>query len=320
MSTPKISVIVPVYNVEKYLRRCIDSILAQTFADFELLLIDDGSKDSSGAICDEYAEKDNRILVFHKENGGVSSARNVGLDNAKGEWITFVDADDYVSKEWLYYFKFKDNTDTAMICQGLVKFIQNGDDINDTSVTETYRCNCIGGVSCVLTAIFLRSMLGWIVVKAFRRDLIKKRSVKFDISQRYREDEKFILEYLNPADKIISYDVIGYNYFVPDTAKYADWDCTPEFARCIYNNVKRLEFEKGCVFRNYFANEYKTVLLKYFSKKKSNTKQYIIDLSQLTKEEYDNLFINPALKFIMRYDFSGFLSEVAIRMYLFLRK
>lgn len=93
---PKISVIVPVYNVEKYLRRCIDSILAQTFTDFELLLIDDGSKDSSGEICDEYARNDERVRVFHKENGGVSSARNLGLDNAKGEWVSFVDADDII--------------------------------------------------------------------------------------------------------------------------------------------------------------------------------------------------------------------------------
>ena len=98
---PKISVIVPVYNVEKYLHRCVDSILAQTFTDFELLLINDGSKDSSGVICDEYAAKDSRVLVFHKENGGVSSARNMGLDNAKGEWISFVDSDDWVEKEYL---------------------------------------------------------------------------------------------------------------------------------------------------------------------------------------------------------------------------
>ena len=75
-----ISVIVPVYNAEKYLHRCIDSILAQSYADFELLLIDDGSKDSSGKICDEYAQKDSRVRVFHKENGGVSSARNMGLE------------------------------------------------------------------------------------------------------------------------------------------------------------------------------------------------------------------------------------------------
>lgn len=98
---PKISVIVPVYNVEKYLHRCIDSILAQTFTDFELLLIDDGSTDGSGAICDEYATKDNRVRVFHKENGGVSSARNLGLDNMRGGYLTFVDSDDWVDSTYL---------------------------------------------------------------------------------------------------------------------------------------------------------------------------------------------------------------------------
>lgn len=96
MYSPKISIIVPVYNVEKYLHRCVDSILAQTFADIELLLVDDGSRDKSGAICDEYVEKDSRVRVFHKENGGVSSARNLGLDNARGKWIGFVDSDDWV--------------------------------------------------------------------------------------------------------------------------------------------------------------------------------------------------------------------------------
>lgn len=89
-----ISIIVPIYNLESCLPQCIDSILEQDYLDFELLLIDDGSKDKSGAICDKYAAKDSRIRVFHKENGGVSSARNVGLDNAKGDWITFVDGDD----------------------------------------------------------------------------------------------------------------------------------------------------------------------------------------------------------------------------------
>ena len=114
--TPKISVIVPVYNVEKYLSRCIDSILAQTFTDFELLLIDDGSKDKSGEICDEYANKDNHVKVFHKENGGVSSARNLGLDNAQGEWITFVDSDDFVNSDWLSYYA--KSFDVDLIVQG----------------------------------------------------------------------------------------------------------------------------------------------------------------------------------------------------------
>ena len=91
-----ISIIVPIYNAERYLYRCFDSILHQKFVDFELLLINDGSKDNSSAICYEYAKCDNRIHVFHKENGGVSSARNWGLDKAIGEYIMFVDSDDYM--------------------------------------------------------------------------------------------------------------------------------------------------------------------------------------------------------------------------------
>ena len=111
--TPKISVIVPVYNTEQYLRRCIDSVLAQTYQDFELLLIDDGSTDSSGAICDEYAARDSRVRVFHKVNGGVSSARNVGLDNARGEWVTFVDSDDYIEENFLK--SFEGNLDADLV-------------------------------------------------------------------------------------------------------------------------------------------------------------------------------------------------------------
>lgn len=92
--SPKVSVIVPVYKVEKYLPECIESVLAQTFTDFELILVDDGSPDNSGKICDDYAARDPRIRVFHKENGGVTSARRLGVENAKGEWVMFVDSDD----------------------------------------------------------------------------------------------------------------------------------------------------------------------------------------------------------------------------------
>lgn len=91
---PEISVIVPVYRVEKYLNDCIDSILAQTFADFELILVDDGSPDSCPALCDAAAARDSRIRVIHQKNRGLSGARNAGLDAAEGEWIAFVDSDD----------------------------------------------------------------------------------------------------------------------------------------------------------------------------------------------------------------------------------
>lgn len=98
-STPAVSIIVPVYKVEKYIRRCLDSVAAQTFTNWECILVDDGSPDASGRICDEYAAKDSRFRVIHKENGGVSSARNAGLDAARGEWIGFVDPDDWIESE-----------------------------------------------------------------------------------------------------------------------------------------------------------------------------------------------------------------------------
>jgi len=111
----KISVIVPIYNVEKYLRRCVDSILAQTYANLEVILVDDGSTDGSPAICDEYAQKDKRVVVIHKKNAGVSAARNSGLDKATGDYVAFVDADDYV--------------DTSMYAKLIEKAEQNDLDI-----------------------------------------------------------------------------------------------------------------------------------------------------------------------------------------------
>ena len=122
MSNPKISVIIPVYNAESTLRRCVDSVLAQTYTDFECLLIDDGSTDKSGEMCDEYAAKDSRVRVFHKENGGVSSARNVGLDNAKGEWITFLDSDDYIEEEFLGSIVNTGNAELIRDCREMLNF------------------------------------------------------------------------------------------------------------------------------------------------------------------------------------------------------
>ena len=116
MDNPKISVIIPVYNVEPYLRRCLDSVIGQTYANLEILLVDDGSTDGSSVVCDEYREMDSRMLVIHKENGGVSSARNAGLETATGEWISFVDADDCIEPdlyEYLYGLAEKYGADVA---------------------------------------------------------------------------------------------------------------------------------------------------------------------------------------------------------------
>lgn len=114
----EISIIVPVYNVENYLKKCVESILSQTFTDFELLLVDDGSTDSSGEMCDELKRLDERIKVIHKENGGLSSARNAGIDVAKGKYLTFVDSDDYIDThmlEVLYKNMVQEDADLSIV-------------------------------------------------------------------------------------------------------------------------------------------------------------------------------------------------------------
>lgn len=204
MDNPKISVIVPVYNAEKYLRRCIDSILAQTFTDFELLLIDDGSKDSSGRICDEYSEKDERVIVFHKPNGGVSSARNLGLDNVKGEWIGFVDADDWVELNYLQKLMscFDQNVDMAE-CSYVYEGVDALKFKTEFDLFDSYQ---------YLIKLFVNGRFyeGFLWVKLFKRDLIGK--LRFETSLAYNEDRVFIANYLLKCNKVKAIKDCLYHY------------------------------------------------------------------------------------------------------------
>ena len=184
---PKVSIIVPVYKVEKFLRRCIDSILAQTFTDFELLLVDDGSPDNSGKICDEYARNDSRIRVFHKENGGVSSARNFGIDNAKGLWTCFVDSDDYwCSENFLSMFdKIDDKIDIVHFGYTLEtkskKLIRTSEFISERYVDT---------VPFFHKGIF--SSCSWSYF--FSTEHLHKFKIRFNETVKYSEDREFIIK------------------------------------------------------------------------------------------------------------------------------
>ena len=139
-----ISVIVPVYNVEKYLKKCIDSIINQTYRNLEIILVDDGSPDNAGKICDEYALKDHRIRVIHKENGGLSDARNAGIDVANGEFIMFVDGDDYIADiaiEQFYQSILNDRVDIAIACMDSVD--EYGNRVKMFSTAEKKICSGI---------------------------------------------------------------------------------------------------------------------------------------------------------------------------------
>ncbi|MEE1226668.1 MAG: glycosyltransferase family 2 protein [Bacteroidales bacterium] len=201
MTTPKISVIVPVYKVEQYLHRCIDSILSQSFTDFELLLIDDGSPDNCGKICDEYAQKDSRVRVFHKPNGGVSSARNLGLDNAKGEWMAFIDSDDYVENEYLEeLLSYETNTSADIITS--IKILDT------TNNSVTLQRKEFGSLFSVYG--FDKNCTPW--GKLLRKDIISNNNLKFNTRVHLGEDAMFVLSYLLDADKITLISSNKYNY------------------------------------------------------------------------------------------------------------
>lgn len=150
---PLISVIVPVYNVDKYLERCIDSILGQSYKQIEIILVDDGSSDRSGKICDSYARSDFRVRVIHKENGGLSSARNRGIDMAQGEYLVFVDSDDYVEKDYvkiLLNLIIKYDVDMSVVGQRIVNSRREIKK-NNSRIIEEKRLAVVEALDSILT-------------------------------------------------------------------------------------------------------------------------------------------------------------------------
>lgn len=178
-----VSVIVPVYKAEKFLNRCIDSILAQTYENFELILIDDGSPDNCGKICDEYAQKDERIKVVHQKNAGASAARNQGIETATGKWIAFVDADDLIQSNYLEYMISEGNNADLIISSNL--FIQQ-----KQSILYKRRQDIFKYISLV------QYSNGFLWSKLFKRHIIVENGLKMDPHIRFMEDNLFIIDYL----------------------------------------------------------------------------------------------------------------------------
>ena len=219
---PKISVIVPVYNVEKYLSRCIDSILAQTFMDFELILIDDGSSDNCGKICDEYAEKDGRIKVIHKRNGGVSQSRNCGLELSTGDYIAFVDSDDYI-KEDCFEVLYHNMVDYGYDCVSIGFSIVDSNYQEKKTILHNpveYLLNNEEEIIDHITNYVLLGKTGWeIWARLFRADIIKKNNlIMCETCANYAEDLGFYLAYLLYCKRIRNLNYVGYYYYLRDNS------------------------------------------------------------------------------------------------------
>lgn len=249
--TPEISIIVPVYKVEKYLPCCIESVLAQSFTDYELLLIDDGSPDRCGEICEKYAQKDKRIRVFHQVNAGLSCARNVGLMNSCGRYVTFIDSDDYVKPcylERLYGALPDDKTKKGVIVGSLDTFRPNGD-------FQTYHVpeqEIVSEKMYLMLTDLIDKRVTYAGSKLYDNRIIKQYQVHFVPFVSGLEDMLFMLDYLMYSDFIVIRDYNNYVYRVGYSVDvlsvrinsfFAEYAAFSNFLKRVYVYQKKFNLE-----------------------------------------------------------------------------
>lgn len=206
MKNPKISIIVPIYNSEHYLSDCIESIISQSFCDFELLLIDDGSVDNSAEICKSFSKEDKRVHYYYKSNSGVSDTRNYGINIAKGDFLCFIDSDDTIDDDYFDNFHFC-NIKADLYIQGYKRYLNNNL-INSTAVFSGNNKKKEDILAYAEKNSIINSPWG----KLFKSDIIKSNNIHFDIGTSFGEDHLFVLEYIIRATTIYLSDTNGYNY------------------------------------------------------------------------------------------------------------
>lgn len=283
-----VSVIVPIYKAESYIRKCLDSILSQTFINFELLLIDDGSPDDCGKICDEYAKLDDRVRVFHKENGGVSKARNLGLDYAKGDYVCFIDSDDWVDSDMLetligreqkkrtdllfYGFQYEASTRNSNTLELLRQFSGIYEGIN--SVVEV----------CYLLEI--NELLGWTWNKLFRNGIIQEYHIRFNEEISIQEDHIFTLEYLKYVTCLTVCAYAPYHYrMVQDSLTNKRYSYFFQKKKLLLLFQRRMELinKRGNVdiYRQYVVREFLLTLLYYYRLLNSEIENQLEELKDI---------------------------------------
>ncbi|MCQ2577012.1 MAG: glycosyltransferase family 2 protein [Treponema sp.] len=273
---PKISVIIPVYKVEQFLEDCVKSLLSQTFTDFEIILVDDGSPDNSGALCDKYAASDSRIKVFHKENGGVSSARNKGIEIAEGEWICFVDSDDWVEPDYLevMYQTALENKADVSVC-GFVG--------GKKTALKTF-----DGTSACVSVFSQKGFGGYSPLKLIRSGILKSgESVRYNENYRYLEDSEFFLRVFKKCSKVVWNNHPLYHYR-ENTASVTQQKRNMEIVNHAFDVMKKiletetdrriinavrmeyLNFEFGLVLADYRSGEFSSDFSSWLSHIKKN--------------------------------------------------
>lgn len=291
---PFLSIIVPVYNTEAYLPSCIESILSQSFTDFEIILVDDGSTDGSRSVCERFAHKDSRVRFFHQENKGVSTARNLGIENAKGTWICFVDSDDELLSGGLSELVGGISEDIDFVMMGIAKSIY----FEKGSPTSHEEGKIISRNEAVFSMFNDTGLIyqGYSVAKLFRRDIIVTGCLSFDPSIIIKEDTLFVIKYLCLANKQVYFSSTPvYYYYVrrPSSAmeslkesyhpKYlTSFDATVQ----VYHLIK-----------SYFPNDRK---LLYASREELLNRVNRIRFVMITHNAFDNGIISQLKKQVKR--------------------
>lgn len=241
----------PVYNSENYLGKCIDSVLSQSFCDFELLLIDDGSTDRSQQVCDGYAQKDNRVKVIRKRNGGVSSARNMGLSAVRGGYLCFFDSDDTLEPNALQLmYETLSNGNYDLVIAGYNRYDEDGTKIFGMSRKEVETLS----IDSALKEMYYpkdEEYQGYLWNKMFRSDIIKNSGLKFNESIAFNEDRLFITQYICNSNREVAYTTTPvYNYVVRTSGamgslkrgynpKYVtDFDAYVLMKQCVFQHTK----------------------------------------------------------------------------------
>ncbi len=248
---PLISVIIPVYKVEKYLEKCVDSVINQTYKNLEIILVDDESPDNCPKICDEYAKKDKRIKVIHKENGGVGSARNKGMEKAVGEYITFVDSDDWLEKNFIQEMLFIINKyKVDYVTCGYYRVYENKKEIINGNLEEIV----IDSKEYVNKLLNVQNGYGFVHMKLIKKEKIS--SLRFEEKLVVGEDALFNIQLCKNIEKIVIYNKPLYNYYFNTNSvvrKYNNEYCNNYLKSMIYmSEYIRKNYKSENVIQNLY--------------------------------------------------------------------
>lgn len=315
-SLPKFSIIVPVYNTEKYLRRCLNSILIQSFIDYEIILVDDGSTDNSGIICDEYSKKYEKIKTFHKINEGLSSARNYGMRYALGNYFVFVDSDDWIEKNYLEIINNFANNSFDLICFGYyIDYSGEKYSLNRVVKEKEY---CKSELADAISSLECDGMFNSVCNKCYKSCLLKDKDIQFVLNLEPGEDLIFNCSFFQNIESCVCVKEQLYHYM-----RQGELTLTKRFDSELYDKIQlfykaRFDLysslcmdleEKNFYLSKYYFEYVLSCIYNVYGSRESNNKQSVlrkvIDDSKLSNSV--NYLLNSNKKIFNTFNYRWFL-------------